>query len=110
MHRKMKLIFPALLALVLLPSMGWSGDKESVLRRLDTAAANFRTASAEFEFDTFVKEPIPETDRQKGVVYYERKSGKFRMAAHILEVNGKKAPKTYAYSGGAIQLYEPMID
>ena len=32
------------------------------------------------------------------------------MAAHINEFNGKPAPKVYAYSGGAVKLYEPMQD
>jgi outer membrane lipoprotein-sorting protein len=107
-----KLILAGALALALLPVRAALGadDKDRVLRKLDTAAANFHTTSAEFEFDSVTTEPILEKDIQKGVVYYERKGGAFQMSAHIEEQNGKKAPKMYVYSGGGIKLYEPLID
>ena len=85
-------------------------DLQSVLHQLDVAAANFRTTAADFEFDSIQTDPIPDTDVQKGVVYYERKGTTFSMAAHINEVNSKPVPKVYAYSGGHLQLFEPMID
>jgi outer membrane lipoprotein-sorting protein len=112
MQMKKKVLFAALLMLGVLATRTAfaADDKDRVLRKLDAAAANFHTTAAEFEFDTVTKEPIPETDRQKGVVYYERKGNAFQMAAHIREMNGKPVPKIYAYSGGAIKLYEPLID
>jgi len=85
-------------------------EKEKVLRRLDEAAKNFRSTSADFEFDSITTEPVPDKDVQKGVVYYERKSGSFQMAAHIREENGKPVPKVYVYSGGAVRLYEQLIN
>lgn len=85
-------------------------DLQNVLHQLDVAAANFRTTAADFEFDSIQTDPIPDTDVQKGVVYYERKGNSFSMAAHINEVNGKPVPKVYAYSGGHLQLFEPMTD
>jgi hypothetical protein len=48
-------------------------DLKSVLDRLNVAAANFHSTSADFEFDSIQTDPIPDTDVQKGVVYYERK-------------------------------------
>ena len=45
---------------------------ESVLRKLDVAAANFHTTSAEFEFDTVTTVPIYDKDVQKGTAYYKR--------------------------------------
>jgi outer membrane lipoprotein-sorting protein len=102
----------AVLAFVALPGCELlaADELQSVLHQLDVAAANFRTTAADFEFDSIQTDPIPDTDVQKGVVYYERKGTSFSMAAHINQVNSKPVPKVYAYSGGHLQLFEPMID
>ena len=112
MQMRRKLILAALMALALLPARAAfaADDKERVLRKLDAAAANFHSTAAEFEFDSVTTEPILEKDIQKGVVYYERKGGSFQMAAHIREINGKPVPKEYVYSGGAVKLFEPLIN
>ena len=116
MHKACKFVFLALIAMLLLaarPALAAptaADEKEKVLRRLDEAAKNFRSTQADFQFDSVETDPIHEDDVQKGTVYYERKAGAFQMAAHIREFNGKPAPKVYAYSDGAVKLYEPMID
>jgi outer membrane lipoprotein-sorting protein len=111
MFRRRKLLVAALVFLALHGcELLAAEDLQSVLHQLDVAAANFRTTAADFEFDSIQTDPIPDTDVQKGVVYYERKGTTFSMAAHINEVNSKPVPKVYAYSGGHLQLFEPMID
>jgi outer membrane lipoprotein-sorting protein len=85
-------------------------DLERVLHRLDIAAANFHTTSADFQFDSVQTDPIPDIDVQKGTVYYERKGTAFQMAAHIREVNGRPVPKIYSYAGGKLRLFEPIIN
>jgi outer membrane lipoprotein-sorting protein len=118
MHKASKFVFLALMAMFLLaartalaaPAAPSEKEKDKVLRRLDAAAANFRSTQADFQFDSVETDPIHEDDVQKGTVYYERKAGVFQMAAHIREFNGKPAPKIYAYADGAVKLYEPMID
>lgn len=85
-------------------------DLEWVLRRLDEAAKNFRSTSADFEFDSVQTDPIYDKDVQKGAVYYERNGKSFQMAAHIREINGKSTPKIYTYSNGVFRLFEPGID
>jgi outer membrane lipoprotein-sorting protein len=107
-----RLVLSASVALMLLPGRSAlaADDLTRVLRELDVAAANFHSTSADFEFDTYQTDPIPEKDVQKGTVYYERKSTAFQMAAHIQEVDGKPVPKTYSYAGGVLKLNEPMID
>ena len=111
MHLK-KLVFAASIVLVLMPvRMAFAADDlDRVLRKLDMAAANFHSTSAEFEFDTVTTEPIPEKDIQKGIVYFERKGSSFLLGVHYREVNSKPVPKVYVISGGVFRLYEPMIN
>jgi outer membrane lipoprotein-sorting protein len=85
-------------------------DLKSVLSKLDVAAANFRSTSADFQFDTVQTDPVPDTDVQKGTVYYSRKGGAFEMGVHINEVNKKPVPKVIVVSGGQFQLYEKLTD
>jgi outer membrane lipoprotein-sorting protein len=107
-----KFIFPALIALLLLAvshavaATPAHDDKDKILRRLDQAAANFRSTSADFQFDTYLTDPIPDQETQKGTVYYERAGKNFRMAAHIREDNKKPVEKVYTFSGGVFRLFE----
>jgi outer membrane lipoprotein-sorting protein len=116
MHTARKLIVGASIAVLLLVTRAAvaapSDEKERdrVLHQLDIAAKNFRSTSADFEFDSIETDPIYDKDVQKGTVYYERKAGSFQMAAHIREVNGKPEAKVYSYSSGVLRLYEPRID
>lgn len=79
---------------------------DKVLRLLDEASKNFHSCSADFEYDTVQTDPVPDTDRQKGTVYYERSESHFRMAAHIKEHNGKPYNIIYSYTNGQFQLFE----
>ena len=110
MHLRIKLVFAAFIALALVAARGAYAapqeDLNSVLRRLDAAAAGFHSTSADFEFDSVETDPIYDDDIQKGTVYYERKGTAFQMAAHIAEHNGKPAVKVYAYVGGVFKLFE----
>lgn len=112
MHTARKLFFGLTIALFIMPCRAVlaADDLQQILHRLDEAAAKFRSAEADFQFDSVQTDPIPDTDVQKGTVYYERKANEFQMAAHIKEVNGKPVPKTYSYSEGRVRLFEPMID
>lgn len=85
-------------------------DLKAVLAKLDVASADFRSTTANFEFDTTQTDPVPDTDVQKGIVYYDRKNGAMRMGVHIDEVNGKPVPKVMVVSGGEFQLYEKLTN
>ncbi len=112
MPTRRKFLLAASAALLILPLRAASAadDLQSVLHRLDVAAAKFHTTTADFEFDSIQTDPIPDKDVQKGTVYYERKGNAFQMAAHIHEVNGKPGFKVYTYSGGMLKLYEQKIN
>ena len=107
-----KLVFAAAIVFGFLPvRAALAADTlESVLRKLDVAAANFHTTSVDFEFDTVTTEPIYDKDVQKGTAYYKREGHSFQMAAHVTEVNGKPVPKDLAYSGGKVILFEPKMN
>ena len=85
-------------------------DLGRVLKELDKSAANFRSTTADFEFDTTQTDPFPDKDVMTGTAYYERKGTTFSMAAHVQKENDKDAPRTYMYSGGMLKLFQPMID
>jgi outer membrane lipoprotein-sorting protein len=116
MHQGRKLVVAALMAALLLAARTASATpaeekaKDEVLRRLDVAATNFHSTSADFEFDTVETDPIPDKDVQKGTIYYVRKGNSFQMAAHIHELNGKIASKVYSYTSGVVNLYEKLTN
>jgi len=85
-------------------------DKDRMLRRLDATAVRFQTVSADFEFDTYQTDPIPDKDVQKGSVYFDRKGGNFQMAVHQAEFNGKPVPKIYGRIGGAFKMFDPKLN
>jgi outer membrane lipoprotein-sorting protein len=81
-------------------------QKAKVLERLNQSASAFHSTSADVEFDTIETDPVPDTDVQKGVVYYERKDASFRAGVHFSEHNGKPSAKAYTYNNGAFSLFE----
>ena len=86
-------------------------DLNSVLSKLDAASASFHTTSADVQFDTVQTDPIPDTDVQKGTVYYQRSGTTFQMGVHIATDDGQPAPKTVVCcASGSIRLYEKLPD
>jgi fructan beta-fructosidase len=81
-------------------------DLKSVLHQLNVASANFRSTAANVEFDTVTTDPIPDTDVQKGLVYYQRKDGGVRMGVHLNQHNGRPSAKEYTFMGGEFKLFE----
>ncbi len=85
-------------------------DLKSVLAKLDAAAASFHSTTADFEWDSVQTVPVPDTDVQKGVVYYDRKGSGFEIGVHINEVNGKPVPRIIVVSGGLFLMYDKLTD
>lgn len=113
----MRVLAIAVLALACLPLAGQSkapagpaapagaATLESVLSQMDTAAANFRSAEADFVWDQYQK-VIDETETQKGKVYFRRNNKETQMAADISTPDKKYV----TYSDGVVRLYQPKID
>ena len=81
-------------------------DLKSVLARLDSAAAKFHSASADFEYDIAITDPVPDTEVQKGAVYYQRKGNSFESGVHINQVNGTPVSKSIVFAGGVLKIYD----
>src|SRR5580704_17615816 len=78
---------------------------ESVLKKMDAAAASFQTAQADFVWDQYQK-VVDETDTQKGTVYYRRAGNEIEMMAQIKEPD----VKFVLYKDGKLQVYQPKIE
>jgi outer membrane lipoprotein-sorting protein len=78
---------------------------EAVLNQMDAAAAQFRSAQADFTWDQYQK-VVNETDTQKGKIYYRRTGkGDTQMAADIQSPD----QKYLLFTEGKIRLYQPKI-
>jgi outer membrane lipoprotein-sorting protein len=122
MRPGIKLVIAFSIALVPLPGFAGSAapadrkDLKQVLQQLDIAAANFRSTSADVEFETVQTDPVYEKDIDKGTVEYQRNGKSFQMVVHFREEatdvqNGKPAkftpvPKDLLVAGGKATLYE----
>lgn len=110
MHLRNHLVCAAVFALALLPSCGAMAapedDLKGVLDRLNVAAANFRSASADLEYDDITTTPIEDKDVFKGVVYYDRKGTAFRMGVHFKQHNKKPSSKAYTFVDGVFKVHE----
>ena len=93
------------LALSLLLQQQAAPSLESVLKKMDAAAANFHTAQADFVWEQYQK-VVDETDTQKGTVYYRRAGKDIEWMAEIKEPDAKFV----LYKDGKLQMYQPKIE
>jgi len=85
------------------PSPGAS--LETVLNQMDTAAASFQSAQADFVWDQYQR-VVDETDTQKGKLYFRRVGKETQMAADIAEPE----KKYMLFARGKLSVYQPKID
>jgi len=88
---------------------------ESVLQKMDTAAANFHTAQAEFEWDNYQKVIDEVIDVETGTIYYRRTGKELEMMAVVKKAGSsiptlKPEPKYVLFSNGVIRMYQPKLD
>ncbi len=98
-------VIGSLLAASAWPQNADSAGLELVLTQMDAAARNFRTTEASVIWEQYQK-VIDETETQKGKIYFRRQGGEIQMAADFVEPDKKYV----VYSGGKVQVYQPMID
>ncbi|MFZ0420541.1 MAG: outer membrane lipoprotein carrier protein LolA [Candidatus Sulfotelmatobacter sp.] len=78
---------------------------DSVLKKMDAAAANFQTLQADFVWDQYQR-VVDEHDTQKGTVYYRRSGKEIEMMADIKDPD----QKFLLYKDGKLQVYQPKIE
>jgi outer membrane lipoprotein-sorting protein len=79
---------------------------DAVLKKMDAAAASFRTTQAEFEWDRYEKVIDEVDDIQSGTIYYRRAGKEIEMKADIL----KPDRKYVLFNEGKIRMYQPKPD
>lgn len=94
-----------LLALSLLVQQQEAPSLDSVLKKMDAAAAGFHSAQADFEWDQYQK-VVDDTDVQKGTVYYRLAGSEIEMMAEIKQPDAKFV----LYKEGKLQIYQPKIE
>ncbi len=87
----------------------------TVLKRMDTAAAGFRSAQADFEWDTYEKVIDEVDDIQTGTIYYRRVGKEIEMMADVKMAGSdpkklKPEPKFVLLSKGKFRMYQPKMD
>lgn len=88
---------------------------DAVLKKMDAAAASFRTTQADFEWDRYEKVIDEVDDVQTGVIYYRRNRKDIEMMANV-KMDGsspttmKSEPKYVLFREGKIRLYQPKPD
>jgi outer membrane lipoprotein-sorting protein len=82
-----------------------SSSLESVLKRMDAAASNFRTTQADFVWEQYQK-VVNDKDTQKGTVYYRRAGKDIQMMAEVKEPERKYV----LFKDGKLQVYQPKIE
>jgi outer membrane lipoprotein-sorting protein len=92
-----------------------SSPLNAVLKKMDTAAAGFRTAQAEFEWDTYEKVIDEVDDIQTGTIYYRRVGKEIEMMADVKMAGSdpkklKPEPKFVLFSKGKVRMYQPKME
>lgn len=90
-------------------------ELDSVLKKMDAAAATFRSAQADFEWDRYEKVIDEVDDYQTGTIYYRRSGKSVEMMADIkndgTSLDQMQAePKYVLFNSSKIQVYQPKID
>ena len=83
-----------------------AGDLNSVLAQMNSSAAGFKSAQADFEFESYQR-VVDEKDLQKGRIYFRRNGkGNVEVAFNVTS----PAPKQALFKNGTLLLYDPKID
>ena len=121
--RKMKFFSPALAIALGCLGLGSAYPQsasdpaalDTVLKKMDAAAASFRTTQADFEWDRYEKVIDEIDDVQTGTIYYRRNGKQVEMMADIRKdgptpADLKPEPKYVLFSEGKIRMYQPKPD
>ena len=80
---------------------------DTVLKKMDAAAAAFQATQADFVWEQYQR-VVDETDTQTGTVYY-RRAGKDKDIEMMADIK-QPDPKFVLYKDGKLEVYQPKID
>jgi outer membrane lipoprotein-sorting protein len=103
--RRTLLISFVVLWLTPLSSFPQAQNLDSVLKKMDAAAANFHTAEANFIWEQYQR-VVNETDTQTGSVYYRKTGNDIEMMAEVRQPDHKFV----LYKNAKLQVYQPNIN
>lgn len=97
--------WPCRPAMVQAQSPAGEGDLNSVLAKMNANSANFQTAQADVEFETYQK-VVDEKDTQTGHIYFRRNRNGVEAALDLTS----PAPKKIIYKDEKVFIYDKKID
>lgn len=89
------------------PPQARAGDLKAVLAQMNAAAAHFKSAQADFEWDQYQK-VVNETDVQSGEIYFRRSGSGTDAAVRVAKPDAKEV--VFSAKEGRLSLYQPKID
>jgi len=88
---------------------------ETVLKKMDSVAAGFHSAEAEFEWDTYEKVIDEVDDIQTGTIHYRKNGDNIEMMAEVKKAGQtlneqRPEPKFVLFSQGKVQMFQPKVN
>ena len=88
---------------------------DAVLKKMDSVAAGFRSAQAEFQWDNYQRVIDEVVDVQTGTIYYRRSNKDIEMMADVKKAGTSAAdlkpePKYVLFADGKVKMYQPKTD
>jgi outer membrane lipoprotein-sorting protein len=79
---------------------------EQVLNRMDATAATFKSAQADFEWDTYTA-VVNDHDLKVGTVYYRKQGNSVEMSAEVRPSKSAPVQQYIVYKNNKVQIYNP---
>ena len=88
---------------------------DGILKKMDTVAAGFRSAQAEFQWDNYQRVIDEVVDVQTGTIFYRRSNKEIEMMADVKKAGAtatslKPEPKYVLFAEGKVKMYQPKTD
>jgi len=79
---------------------------EQVLKRMDVTAATFKSAQADFDWDTYTA-VVNDHDLKAGTIYYRKQGNAIEMSAEVRPSKSASVQQYVLYKGDKVQIYNP---
>ena len=79
---------------------------EQILNRMDATAATFKSAQADFDWDTYTA-VVSDHDLKVGTIYYRKQGNAVEMSAEVRPSKSAPVQQYILYKNGKVQIYTP---